>query len=91
MAEIGIDTSGHRSKDVREYLGHVAVRHAIIVCENAQKHCPNVYPFALETLYWPFDDPAPFEGSETAQLEKFRGVRDQIEARIEQWLGDAAV
>lgn len=90
MAEIGIDTTAQRSKDLRSYLGRVSVRHAIIVCENAQQHCPSVYPFALETLYWPFDDPTTTEGSEAAQLEEFRAVRDQIGARIRLWLDQQA-
>lgn len=86
MNEIGIDISEQRSKDVREFLGRVTIRHAIIVCEKAQQHCPSLYPFALEVLYWPFDDPAAAEGDEGERLDKFRQVRDAITTRLRAWL-----
>jgi arsenate reductase len=35
---------------------------------------------------WPFDDPPAFSGTRQQALEKFRQVRDQIEARIVTWL-----
>lgn len=86
LREVGIDTTPLYSKPSSEFLGKVPVRIAIIVCENAQQSCPRIYPFAAQTLYWPFDDPAAFKGSPAAQLEKFRAVRDQIAARIDAWL-----
>lgn len=88
LEESGIDTRGLRSKPSSEFLGKVAVRIAIIVCERANQHCPRIYPFAGRTLYWPFDDPAAFEGTEPERLEKFREVRDEIAARIDQWLDE---
>jgi arsenate reductase (thioredoxin) len=36
-------------------------------------------------LYWPFEDPAAFEGSEEEKLAKFREVRDQIESKVREW------
>jgi arsenate reductase len=36
--------------------------------------------------FWPFDDPAAFQGTPAATLEKFRAVRDEIESRIKDWL-----
>ncbi len=86
LSEIGIDTGTLRSKGVEEFLGKMQIHHAIVVCENAQRSCPRFYPFALEFLYWPFDDPAAFEGPEEKKVEKFREVRDQIELRILAWL-----
>jgi arsenate reductase len=41
-------------------------------------------------LFWPFDDPAQFVGPREATLEKFRAVRDEIEARIKRWLKELA-
>jgi arsenate reductase len=58
------------------------------VCENANRSCSRIYPFATRTLYWPFEDPAAFEGTEVERLGKFREVRDQITARIDEWLSD---
>jgi arsenate reductase len=88
MEELGISLEGHYSKSTREFLGRVPIRCAIMVCEQAEKECPRLWPFGATVLSWPFDDPAAFEGSELARLEKFRVVRDEIEARIRQWLDD---
>ena len=86
MEEIGISMDGHRSKSLDEYLGKVQVLYAITVCDRAEKACPGVWPFTLNRLFWPFDDPAAYEGTEEDQLKKFREVRDQIEAKIKEWL-----
>ena len=87
LQERGLDTSGLRSKPTRDFLGRVAVRYAIIVCEQAEAECPHIFPFAANTLYWGFEDPAASETlSADIQLAKFRRVRDDIDARIQQWL-----
>lgn len=86
MREIGIDISGQRSKSISEYLGKLTVNHAIVVCHISEDQCPKLYPFALQFLRWPFDDPTTFEGPDEATQAKFREVRDQIVQRIEAWL-----
>lgn len=86
LEEAGIDAGGLHSKHAGDFLGKVAVRHAIIVCERAQRSCPRLYPFATRVHVWPFEDPAEAEGGGEARLEKFREVRNQIAARIEDWL-----
>lgn len=86
LAEVGIDGSNLSAKGLREFLAKRAVRHAIIVCAQAEEQCPKIYPFAAETLYWAFDDPAALEGSPELQRTKFRRVRDEIDARIQAWL-----
>ena len=88
MREIGIDISGQRSKSVQEYLGRLTAHYVIVVCENAERNCPKIYPGIGERLYWPFDDPAAFEGTEEQQLAVFRRVRDEIAARLQDWLRD---
>jgi arsenate reductase (thioredoxin) len=90
MNEIGIDISGQRSKDVKEYLGRVSVRHAIFLCEKVEKQCPRMFLGALNTDSWPFEDPAAANGTEDERLAKFRAVRDQIDARIKAWLGESS-
>jgi len=86
MAERGIDISGNEATDVKKYLGRLAVRHLIIVCQGANQSCPRTFPGVLNRLFWPLDDPARFAGSEADTLNKFRELRDDIEARISQWL-----
>lgn len=86
MREVGIDLTDKRSKPVSEFLGHVPVRYAIAVCANAERHCPRIWPFGAEFLFWPFDDPAAAEGDEDERLAEFRRIRDEIEARVLEWL-----
>lgn len=86
LEEAGLQAEGLRSKSSADFLGKVSVRYAVIVCENANQSCPRIYPFATRTLYWPFEDPAAFEGTADQRLAKFRKVRDQIAARIDEWL-----
>lgn len=90
LQEKGIDTGGLNSKSTMEFLGRVRVHLAIIVCESAQKSCPRIQPFATQTLYWPFEDPAAATGTEAERLAVFRRVRDQIETRIVSWLAESA-
>jgi arsenate reductase (thioredoxin) len=86
MEEKNIDIGQSRPKNVSEYLGRLPVRHLIIVCDGANEKCPRVFPGMMNRMFWPFDDPAAFRGNPEATLEKFRTVRDEIEARIKQWL-----
>jgi arsenate reductase len=89
MAEKGIDISRQKPKNVSQYLGRLPVRHLVIVCDGANEKCPRIFPGMMQRHFWPLEDPAAFEGSPAATLEKFRAVRDEIEARINDWLGES--
>ena len=89
MAERGIDISGQHPENVTKYLGRLAVHHLVIVCDGANEACPRVVPGLLKHHFWPFDDPAGFEGSPEETLDTFRTVRDQIEKRISDWLRES--
>jgi arsenate reductase len=86
MGEDGIDISGRRPKGLQEFLGRLHIRHLIIVCSGADQSCPRIFPGMPERLYWPFDDPAQFDGSREETLAEFRRVRNEIKDRIVQWL-----
>ena len=86
MGEKDIDISQQEPKNVGKYLGRLPVRHLIIVCAGANESCPRIFPGMMNRHFWPFDDPAAFDGDATATIEEFRRVRDQIEERIQQWL-----
>jgi arsenate reductase len=88
LKELGIETDGLRSKDLKEYLGRLAAHYLIVVCDDAQESCPRIFPGMGERMFWPFDDPPAFEGSDEAKLNKFREVRNQIDAKIQAWLKD---
>lgn len=85
MREIGIDLSAKRSKPVDEFAGHMHFGYLITVCSKAESDCP-IFPGVSNRLYWPFEDPAAFEGSAEAKLAKFRQVRQQIDTKIREWL-----
>ena len=86
LREIGLDPRGLWAKNLKEFLGKVPIQYAIIVCDQAEMDCPHLYPFALQTLYWPFDDPTQARGDAEKRLKTFRAVRDQIDARLRTWL-----
>jgi arsenate reductase len=87
MREIGLDISGQRAKNVKEYLGRVPFGHVIFVCDKAEANCPRLYPPNLPES-WPFEDPAAATGSDEERLNKFREVRDRLAARIQAWLAE---
>jgi len=86
MEERGFDMTGHHAKSVREFLGWSNFAYIITVCAKAEENCPSTFPGKPHKLAWAFDDPAATQGTEEEKLQKFREVRDQIEARIKGWL-----
>jgi arsenate reductase len=85
MKEIGIDLSGTRPKGLKQFLGRQHFEYVIIVCGDADKECPAIFGTARR-LVWPFDDPAKTVGTEAEILDACRKVRDQMEAKILEWL-----
>lgn len=88
MDEIGIDISGQKSNDLTDYLGQEHIGTLIIVCDKANETCPRVWPGVQNRYYWPFDDPAVVEGSDEEKLAVFRRVRDEIAAKLDEWLAE---
>jgi arsenate reductase len=91
LTDIGLDTRELHAKSLDLFFARVSIAYAIIVCDQAEDDCPCLYPFALNTLYWPFDDPTQAEGSTEARLRTFRQVRDQIDHHVRAWLQELAV
>ena len=86
LEEIGVSTEGVRSKHVSELLDKLTFDYVIVVCDSANESCPRTSPGILNRLFWPFDDPPAFQGTESQRPHKFRSVRDEIRARITQWV-----
>lgn len=85
MREIGIDITGHRSKNVDEFAGQ-EFDYVITVCDHANEVCP-VFPGKTQRLHQSFEDPpAPGVGDDEYRLNIFRRVRDDIRV----WLGEFA-
>lgn len=85
MAEVGVDISGHRSKNVSEFLNQ-PVDYVITVCDRAKESCPR-WPGAGSILNWSFDDPAAVSDS-TERQNVFRRVRDEIGQSIRKFLAE---
>ncbi len=90
LNESGSDTSELRSKVLTEFIGKQHFGYLITVCSNAEEKCP-IFPGMGMRLHWPFDDPVAFHGSEEETLTVFRQVRDQIDAKIQDWLSAQGV
>ena len=88
MAEAGVDISGARSKNVREFLD-TAFDYVVTVCDNARENCP-IFPGAVKIVHVGFDDPPALaetvEGDEE-KLDIYRRVRDEIREYVEQLRG----
>ena len=86
LEEVGIDATNLKSKGLDAVLGKANVQTAIVVCAQAAESCPRLYPFAREILQWPFDDPSRVQGAEELRLAAFRRTREEIDAKIRDWL-----
>jgi arsenate reductase (thioredoxin) len=86
LTDIGLDPSGLYAKSLDDFFARVSIAYAIIVCDQAEDGCPRLFPFALQTVHVPFDDPTQAEGSTVERLRTFRTVLAQIERRIRAWL-----
>ena len=86
LTDIGLDPSDLFAKSLDDFFARVRIAYAIIVCNQAEDGYPRLFPFALQTLHWPFGDPTQAEGSTIERVRTFRTVRDQIDCRIRGWL-----
>ncbi len=88
MAEIGIDISGHRSKDLGEFIGE-EMDVVVTVCDAAAATCP-MFSGATRTIHASFTDPAATTGTNEERIAVFRSIRDEIAAWIDATFGGAA-
>jgi arsenate reductase len=85
MAEIGINISGHRSKNLDEFEG-LRFDRVVMVCDDRQTACP-FFPGGKKFIHHAFDDPAACTGSDADVLACFRKSRDEIGTWIKEALG----
>jgi len=88
MDELGIDLRSQRSKNLAEYAGQ-RFDWAITTCDENQESCP-VFPGATHRAYWPFEDPSAAAGSPEERLAVFRRVRDELAARMREFIAREA-
>ena len=92
MAEIGIDISQNKTKSVFDiWKSGELFQYVIAVCdaESAEK-CP-IFPSPATRLHWSFHDPSKVTGTYEQKLQKVRQIRDEIAARIQDWLASLPV
>jgi arsenate reductase len=89
MREIGIDASGQRSQHVDEFLER-DFDYVITVCDDAKEACP-VFPGGGERIHWNVEDPSDTFARGGTLTEAFRVARDDLRARIEQFVRETAV
>lgn len=90
MGELGIDISGHRSKNVDEFAGQ-DFDYVITVCDHANEVCPvfssSKGPSKTQRLHHSFEDPpAPGVGDDEYRLNIFRRVRDAIRTWLPEFI-----
>lgn len=88
MREVGIDLSGHYSKQVADFLGQ-SFTYLITVCDSAREKCP-IFPGAVKRIHWPLADPAAVEGSDEIRRAAFRRTRDEVAERVRAFLADSS-
>lgn len=82
MAEIGIDISGQRSRNVKEFSGR-SFDYILFLCDHARHACPALFKSG-KTYHRDFPSPSEVRDNEDLILREFRELRDDIRA----WLTD---
>jgi arsenate reductase len=90
MEELGYDLSEQYPKDLKQFLGQKHFGVVITVCKKAEEKCPTI-PGVGTRLYWPFEDPAAFEGTDDEKMNKFREVRDLLHEQIKSFLKERRI
>lgn len=85
LGEIGVDISGHRSKNMAEFDGST-FDYVITLCGDANEKCPLFFG-GVQRSHLGFVDPAKAVGSEEEIMAAFRSVRDEIKFALLDFFG----
>ena len=87
MKEVGIDISQNKTKSVFDFFKQgKQYDYVVSVCDESQSGACPVFPGKGERLHWGFADPSQFKGSWEDKVNQTREVRNQIEAKIKEWI-----
>jgi len=91
LKEIGIDISKAQTKSVFDlFTQGQRYQYVVTVCdESSSERCPLFPGLVRERMHWSFKDPAGFQGTPEERLAKTRAVRDEIKAKIEEFVKTA--
>ncbi|MEA3287701.1 MAG: arsenate reductase ArsC [Candidatus Marinimicrobia bacterium] len=84
MQEVGIDISDQHSDDVLDYL-NAGIDIVISVCDHAAQTCP-AFPGSVERIHWSVKDPYHGWDMDESKLPDYRRTRDDLKARIRDFL-----
>lgn len=89
LKEEGIDITGKKTKSAFDlFKAGRRYTYVITVCdETSAEACP-VFPSCQERFHWSFPDPSKFVGTDEQIIEQVREIKNQIKARIEEWIKD---
>ena len=85
MEEIGIDISRHKPVTFEELEDWEGLNFDLIVTLSPEAHhraLELTRTSAVDVEYWPTADPSAVEGNRAQRLDAYRGVREQLLARI---------
>lgn len=80
LAEIGIDISHHRSKELEIFAGQ-PFDHVITLCGSANERCPLFFG-GVARVHLGFVDPSRCVGTEAEIIQAFRRVRDAMQEQL---------
>lgn len=89
MAEIGYDLSQNETKSVFDFYKQGRTYWSVIkVCDQVNgERCP-IFPGTVNNLNWNLPDPSVLLGTEEEKLVEIRKIRDQIKAKVEDFLDE---
>jgi arsenate reductase len=92
LKEDGIDIAGKKTNSVFDFLQQgKSYDYVVTVCDGASgERCPVFPGKAVTRLHWEFSDPSAFQGTAAEKLSFTRTVRDQIKAKMLQFIAENA-
>jgi len=87
MADMGIDISKNPTKRVFDMFKEGRIfNYVVTVCdETSAERCPT-FPGVAKRVHWSFSDPSGFQGSHDEKLAGTIAVRNEIKAKIEEFV-----
>jgi arsenate reductase len=87
LKEDGIDITGKPTRSVHDlHAAGERFDYVIAVCDKeAAEQCP-IFPAEKQRLHWPFPDPSKATGTMEEKLAYIRPIRDQIRAKVAEFL-----
>lgn len=88
LKEIDIDISKAKTKSVFDLFKQGRMyQYVITVCdESSSERCPIFPGLVRERMHWSFKDPSSFKGTPEEKISQTRLVRDEIRAKIEDFI-----